>query len=94
MLVVFRRSSGQSCYSYSETLSGRHRRCRKASATAGMLLLAFASGACSFSYQLDNLYSAQGEGTGSIKPQPRARTAELPPENDLALARAHTAPCE
>src|SRR6185295_5090437 len=61
----------------------------------GMLVLALASGGCSFSYQLDSLFGKKddekAEYTGSIKPtataKPRA-VGDLPGESDLAIARA------
>jgi surface antigen len=58
---------------------------------AGLALsLAAAAGGCSFSYQLDSLMgSDKTDTTASIKPPPGAKTAEeLPPDADLAFARA------
>jgi surface antigen len=54
------------------------------------LALAAAAGGCSFSYQLDSLMgSDKTDTTASIKPPPGAKTAEeLPPDADLAFARA------
>jgi surface antigen len=47
---------------------------------------------CSFSYQLDSLFGKgddEPEVTSLIRPAPgRQGTAELPPEGDLAMARA------
>jgi surface antigen len=63
----------------------------------GVLLLAFASGGCSFSYQLDSLFGKKddekAEYTGSIKPSaPKVAAAksvaEAPAASDLAIARA------
>jgi surface antigen len=55
--------------------------------------VALASGGCSLSYQLDSfLGSAKTETTGSIKPPPGTReTSKLPPDADLAYARAAAA---
>jgi len=58
---------------------------------AGLALaLAAAAGGCSFSYQLDSLMgSDKTDTTASIKPPPGAKAAEeLPPDADLAFARA------
>jgi len=54
------------------------------------LALAAAAGGCSFSYQLDSLMgSDKTDTTASIKPPPGAKAAEeLPPDADLAFARA------
>ena len=61
------------------------------------VLLAFGSGGCSFSYQLDSLFGKKddekSEYTGSIKPsalKPSApkSVAEAPAPSDLAIARA------
>jgi len=62
-----------------------------ASATASCLtlLLAFACGGCSLSYQLDSLTgkgSGEPEQTSSLRPT-RPLTS-MPPEQDLAVARA------
>jgi surface antigen len=51
-------------------------------------MLAIAGGGCSMSYQLNSLFSDGGKDiTGSITPQARS-SAKLPPEDDLAYARA------
>jgi surface antigen len=57
-------------------------------AAAFALTLALAAGGCSFSYQLDNLFTKKddGERIGSLRPSPKG--AELPAEADLAIARA------
>lgn len=54
------------------------------------LTLALGSGGCSLSYQLDSFFGgAKSDTTGSITPPPGTRSvAELPPETDLAYARA------
>jgi surface antigen len=58
------------------------------------LSLALASGGCSFSYQMDSMFSrkrdADVETTGSIRPAPpRQQTvAAIPQDVDLAAARA------
>lgn len=53
----------------------------------------FASGGCSFSYQLDSLFGKKDDGkaeyTGSIKPSASPKSiADAPGESDLAIARA------
>jgi len=54
--------------------------------------LALACGGCSFSYQLDSLFSKKGETqlepTGSLRPSTPRSIAAMPPEHDLAIARA------
>jgi surface antigen len=66
---------------------------RAIGAATCILLLALPPGGCSFSYQLDNLFSKKDDGslTGSLQ-QPAAPAvkpaAELPPEADLVIARA------
>jgi hypothetical protein len=58
----------------------------------GGLVLALASGGCSFSYQLGSLFGedSKPESTNSITPtsDPGKAMTELPPEGDLAYARA------
>jgi hypothetical protein len=59
----------------------------------GALVLALATGGCSFSYQLGSLFgedSKPPEATNSITPtsDPGKAMTELPPEGDLAYARA------
>jgi outer membrane surface antigen len=57
-----------------------------------VLSLAFAGGGCS--YQLDSMFSknkdaAKLDQTGALRPPPaKPALAEMPPENDLAVARA------
>ena len=53
----------------------------------GALLLALASGGCSFSYQLDSLFSKKDDATGSLRAAMLA-SPEPPAEADLAFARA------
>jgi len=55
-----------------------------------VLTLALGSGGCSLSYQLDSFFGGgKSDTTGSITPPPGARgVAQLPPETDLAYARA------
>ena len=59
-----------------------------------VLLLALVTGGCSFSYQMDSMFARQRdadvEATGSIRPStPHQQTvAAIPPEGDLAAARA------
>jgi len=59
---------------------------------AGVCALAagLALGGCSFSYQLDNLFSKKGdaEQTASLRPAPARPPVEPPHEGDLAFARA------
>ena len=61
---------------------------------AGLLALSLSltCGGCSFSYQLDSLFAKKDDGragrTGSLRPSTPKPVAVLPPENDLAIARA------
>ena len=57
---------------------------------AAVLALALGSGGCSMSYSLDSFFGgSKPEITGSIPPPPSAKDAGgLPPEADLAFARA------
>jgi 17 kDa outer membrane surface antigen len=66
----------------------RLRRYVSARTPAGVLLLALAVGGCSF--QLDSLMGSKGESdpTSSLRPTRPSVTAILPPEQDLAVARA------
>jgi hypothetical protein len=61
-------------------------------AVAGILMLALSSGGCSFSYQLGSLFGndEKPEATNSITPtsDPGKSMSELPPDGDLAYARA------
>jgi hypothetical protein len=56
------------------------------------LTLALSAGGCSFSYQLDSLFSkkddSQVERTGSLRPSAPKGVPEVPAEADLAIARA------
>ena len=55
------------------------------------LVLAVSAGGCSFSYQLDSLFSkkdATPEQTGSLRSTTPKQVAIMPPENDLEVARA------
>ena len=62
---------------------------RRLPAAAVLLTLALSAGGCSFSYQLDNLFTKKDEGerTSALRSLPRG-AAELPAEADLAVARA------
>jgi len=66
-----------------------HPALRRLPAAAFALTLALSAGGCSFSYQLDNLFTKKDEGerTGALRSLPRV-AAELPAEADLAIARA------
>ena len=65
-----------------------HPALRRLAAAAFALTLALAAGGCSFSYQLDNLFTKKddGERIGSLRLSPKG--AKLPAEADLAIARA------
>jgi len=65
-----------------------HPALRRLAAAAFALTLALAVGGCSFSYQLDNLFTKKddGERIGSLRLSPKG--AKLPAEADLAIARA------
>jgi hypothetical protein len=60
-----------------------------------VLLLSLPAGGCSFSYQLGNLFDKdEPEHTGSLASQrrpPPTKPAALPPDTDLAYARAAAA---
>jgi 17 kDa outer membrane surface antigen len=59
------------------------------SAAAQALLLALMMGGCSFSYQLDTAFKDKdSDVTGSIRSAMPKPLTELPPEADLAYARA------
>jgi len=63
----------------------------RGSAAGAALALALASGGCSISYQLDSFFGGgdKADVTGSITPPPGAKqTTDLPPDADLAYARA------
>ena len=62
---------------------------RRLPTAAVLLTLALSAGGCSFSHQLDNLFTKKDEGerTGALRSLPRV-AAELPAEADLAIARA------
>jgi hypothetical protein len=68
---------------------GRLRRWHAALGLPPLFALALALGGCSFSYQLDNMFSKKDDPaqTTSLRPAP-ARTPLEPPEADLAIARA------
>jgi len=53
-------------------------------------VLAFASGGCSISYQLESFFGGdKSDVTGSVTPPPGTKAmSELPPDADLAYARA------
>jgi hypothetical protein len=55
-----------------------------------LLALAFALSGCSFSYQLDSVFSKKGDAdtTASLRPAAPKPAAEPPAEGDLAIARA------
>lgn len=63
---------------------------------AAALAAALAVGGCSFAYQLDSMFGTKRKGdaaaehTSSIRPRAQAATtpAALPPDADLAIARA------
>jgi len=56
---------------------------------AAALTLALSGGGCSLSGQFDSLFgSDKSDQTGSITPSGNKQTAELPPDADLAYARA------
>lgn len=59
-------------------------------AVLGLAGLALASGGCSMSYQLDSYFGgSKPDITGSITPPPGTKSQKrLPPEDDLAYARA------
>ncbi len=60
---------------------------RVAPLTAPLLALSLSAGGCSFSYQLDSLTGkGEPEQTGAMRPLRSLST--LPPEQDLAVARA------
>jgi surface antigen len=54
------------------------------------LSLALAAGGCSISYQLDSLTGKAGDAdlSGSLRPTTARPITSLPPEHDLAVARA------
>jgi len=69
--------------------SRRWHAARRLSALSGLLALALAAGGCSFSYQLDSLFSKKDDATGSLRQAMIAAAAAEPPaEADLAIARA------
>jgi len=60
-------------------------------AASAALTLGLACGGCSLSYQMESLFggSDKSDQTGSITPPPGSKqVAELPPDADLAFARA------
>ena len=68
----------------------RRARLWRGAAAAAALILALACGGCSMSYQLDSFFGGdKTDTTGSITPPPGAKpAATLPPDGDLAYARA------
>jgi hypothetical protein len=68
------------------------RRVSRRAPLAGVLVLGFACGGCSLSWQLDTLFgkeTSEPASTASITPPPGAKPAEaLPPEHDLVYTRA------
>jgi hypothetical protein len=88
-----RRMAPQQPYSGSQAVRLWRAGLRRAAALGAVLSLACASGGCSFSYQLGSLFEkdeAKPEITGSITPAsaPAAEPAALPPDGDLAYAKA------
>jgi outer membrane surface antigen len=86
-----------SCWSrrtpYSETPRARLRRRALGALPGGVVALALglACAGCSFSYQLDSLWSKGGDSadtTGSLRLATPRQASTLPPENDLVIARA------
>jgi surface antigen len=56
---------------------------------AGALTLALCNGGCSLSGHFDSLFGSSSERTGTITPPPGTKeNAQLPPDTDLAYARA------
>jgi surface antigen len=68
--------------------SRRWHAARRLSAISGLLALALAAGGCSFSYQLDSLFSKKDDATGSLRAAMLTAAIEPPAEADLAIARA------
>src|SRR5690349_14185749 len=67
---------------------GRPRLCRGMMA-ASALTLALCNGGCSLSGHFDSLFGSSSERTGTITPPPGTKeNAQLPPDTDLAYARA------
>lgn len=85
MVGAFSRQFHQRLYSGCERL----RLCRGL-CLAGALAASLAAGGCSLSGQFDSLFgSEKSDVTGSITPPPGTKeVTELPPEADLAFARA------
>jgi hypothetical protein len=69
---------------------GTSRRWHAARGRLPLVALAFALGGCSFSYQLDSMFSKKIEtdATGSLRAAVRKPAAEPPAEGDLVIARA------
>jgi surface antigen len=67
-----------------------HAALRRLPAGICVLALALASGGCSFSYQLDNMFAKKDDAAqnGSLRPATANVSAEPPHEGDLAIARA------
>jgi hypothetical protein len=66
---------------------------RSLAATALALSIALCAGGCSFSYQLDSMFGKKDDATATSTLAPAAAPplAGLPPEGDLAIARAAVA---
>jgi surface antigen len=62
----------------------------RGAAITPVLALALASGGCSLSYQIESYFGGdKSDITGSVTPPPGTKgTSELPPDADLAYARA------
>jgi hypothetical protein len=69
---------------------GGSRLWRGSAAALALAFTALAAGGCSFSYQLNSFFGGSDpQTTGSISPPPLAQRANrLPPDGDLAYARA------
>src|SRR5262245_24323078 len=73
--------------------SGRFRRWHAALRLVPLFALSLALGGCSFSYQLDNLFSKKDDPaqTASLRPTAAKEPVAPPHESDLAIARAAVA---
>ena len=69
---------------------GRSRQWHAALGLPPLFALALALGGCSFSYQLDNMFSKKDDPAqaASLRPAPARTPLEPPHEADLAIARA------
>jgi surface antigen len=83
---------GRAFAAYNACAAARPCRSRLTSVTLTSLALTLALGAggCSFSYQLDNLFGAKDDPglTGTLRTVASKPLAGMPPEGDLAFARA------